>query len=110
MSLKPLDAQINILQMNNAAKEITKGKDIDSNKQNIAASLVEKDSLEKSSKVDKTDKVESTIAPLENEVKDDRNKNQNSKNDDDSKSKSKDGKDSKLFDEPLKGLFIDLKE
>ncbi len=110
MSLKPIDAQINILQMNNAAKEISKGKNIEQEKQHFAASLVEKEGVEKSKKVEEPEKVESTMAPLENEIKDERHKDEkNQKSEHEKKSKEEKEK-TKLFQDPSKGVFIDIKE
>lgn len=112
MGLKPLDVQINILQMDTAAKEIHKSKETDLNKQHFAASLIEKDSKESSEKVDKVDRVEATLAPLENEVKDDRSKKQRQhKLTQEELEKNKRKKAEKeLFKDPSKGFFIDIKE
>lgn len=115
MSIKPVDLQTNILQLNVAAKEITKLKETSREQQLYAATLSEKEGKENPDKVEKVDKVEATIAPLENEIKDDRSKgHKNKKNAGKQKRESEsafyeDEKDN-IFSDPSKGQIIDIRE
>jgi hypothetical protein len=110
--MKPLDLQVNILQMNNAAKEITKQKQGSIHQQNYAAAHTVKESVEKNEKVSKTDRVEAAIPPMENEVKDERSKKEKflEKKWHDKPEKEKEKKNSDFFEDPEKGRFIDIKE
>jgi len=112
MSLKPIDIQTNILQMNNAAAELNKQKGSNINNVNYAASMTEKASVEKSSKIEETDKVEPTLHALDNEEKD--KSQMQGQGEGEKKQKKelneKEKEDLKLFDDPSKGHFIDIKE
>ncbi|HOJ50287.1 MAG TPA: hypothetical protein PKW55_05700 [Spirochaetota bacterium] len=110
MAMKPIDLQVNILQMDNASQEIQKQKKVDVNQQNYAASLIERESIEGKSKVEKTDKIQSTIPATENEKKDERKKEMkhNKKNKESSKDIEED-KDN-IFTDPDKGMIIDIRE
>ncbi len=108
--MKPIDIQTNILQMNNAAKEISKQKGADLNNQNYAAALIEKNSVEKGNKIVEADKVESALHVLENEVKDNRSRNQGGKKEQNKKSKEEKEESQELFVDPNKGFMIDIKE
>lgn len=112
MSLKPIDLQTNILQMNNAAKEVFKGKDTSLQQQQFAASLVEKESHDKDNKISQVDKVESLIAPLENEFKDHRSRQEKDrrKSEHGHEQGEEEKKELSFFDDPVKGRLIDIKE
>ncbi len=111
MSLKPIDLQTNILQMNNAAKEVNKSKDVSLQQQQYAHAMSNKESLEKDSKISEIDAVEQSTAPLEDEFKDSRSKQEKEKRNFEGKNKAELKEEEKsFFDDPKKGFLIDIKE
>jgi len=110
MAMKPIDLQVNILQMDSANQEIQKQKKIDTNQQKYAASFIEKESIEGKSKVEKTEKIQSTIAPTENEKKDERKKDMKKQKEGEKNSSQKNDNDEGIFKDPDKGIIIDIRE
>lgn len=108
MAIKPIDMQTNVLQIDNAAKEIQKHKEIDIQKQNVALALQEKQSIEKSKKIEQPTKVESTLEALDNDL----NKRNQEKSKQEKKKKQEEQKKETSFfsKDPLKGNLIDIKE
>ena len=107
--MKPIDIQTNILQMSNAMKEISKQKQGNLHQLSFAASVSEKEHLKKENTVEEVDKIEATVGPLENELKDERGK-KFKKNEAEKRKKEESEKKKSLFQDPDKGYFIDIKE
>jgi len=111
MSLKPIDLQTNILQMNNAAKEVTRGKDVSLQQQQYASAMSAKEGVEKESRIGEVDPVEALIAPLENEFKDHRSRQEKDRKKFDGQGGEEKAEEEKsFFDDPKKGRLIDIKE